>query len=339
MPDSGSRAVEAPYARRGKAYAIRYAVRVVRDDFEPYAKRAVRRLEIGPGGVQEIELVVDGPPMSSQGRFVRCDGITFMLGENSTTRDMSLRGEHAEPQVAIQVSLRGSAVVTMDGLAAPLGGVIGEVELFATPPGRRTVSLHADVTNQAFRISFTEAKLHALASRFDLVAQLASGKPFHRARAMPSDVAPWIAEVMDSAHLGSARPMFLEARAIDWLATLLAPDRAQSPLTRRELDRVHEARAILIARSGDPPTLAELASEVGTNETTLKRNFKLVFGQPPYAFVLAHRLGVARRMLADTDLSIKEIAAAIGYAHASHFTTAFRRQFGITPWQHRRRCR
>lgn len=311
----------------------------VRDDFEPYAKRAVRHLETGPGGVQEIELVVDGPPMSSQARFVSCDGLTFMLGENTTTRDMSLRGEHAEAQVAIHVSLHGSAVVMLDGLAEPLGGVTGELELYATPPGRRTVELHADVMNRAFRISFTEAKLRALASRFDVVAQLASGKPFRRARAMPCDVSPWITEVMDSAHYGSARPMFLEARAIDWLATLLAPDRTQSQLTRRELDRVHEARAILIARSVDPPTLVELASEVGTNETTLKRNFKLVFGQPPYAFVLAHRLGVARSMLADTDLSIKEIASAIGYAHASHFSTAFRRQFGITPWQHRRRGR
>jgi AraC-like DNA-binding protein len=275
--------------------------------------------------------------MSSQARFVSCDGLTFMLGENMTTRDMSLRGEHVESQVAIHVSLQGSAIVTLDGLAAPLGGVIGELELYATPPGRRTVQLRAGVTNRAFRIAFTEAKLCALASRFDVVAQLASGKPFHRARAIPSDVSRWITEVMDSAHYGSARPMFLEARAIDWLATLLAPDRTQpdARLPRRELDRVHDARAILIARSVDPPTLVELASEVGTNETTLKRNFKLVFGQPPYAFVLAHRLGVARGMLADTDLSIKEIASAIGYAHASHFSTAFRRQFGMTPWQHR----
>jgi AraC-like DNA-binding protein len=246
---------------------------------------------------------------------------------------MSLRGEHAEPQVAIHVSLHGSAVVTLDGLAAPLGGVVGALELYATPPGRRTVELRADVTNRAFRISFTDAKLRALASRFDAVAQLANAGPFHRARTMPCDLSSWITEVMDSAHYGAARPMFLEARAIDWLATLLAPDRAQpiERLPRRELDRVHEARAILIARSGDPPTLVELASEVGTNETTLKRNFKLVFGQPPYAFVLAHRLGVARGMLADTDLSIKEVAAAIGYAHASHFSTAFRRQFGVTP--------
>jgi transcriptional regulator GlxA family with amidase domain len=54
--------------------------------------------------------------------------------------------------------------------------------------------------------------------------------------------------------------------------------------------------------------------------------------------LLALRLDAARRMLVETDRSIKEIAAAIGYAHASHFSTAFRRQFGVTPSQQRERA-
>jgi AraC-like DNA-binding protein len=315
-----------------------------RDDFAIHAARAVRQAETGPGGVQDVRLVVEGPPFASCARFVISDGLTFVLGENVPEVDLELRGGDEVPLVAIHTSVRGPAIVRIDEVDEPIGSAAGHLVLCASPTSRSTVDLRAGTVNLGFRIAFSAAKLSQLAARFAAVAPLAAsvaaGAPFLRQRARVLDVEARIADVMDSAHLGPARPMFLEARALDWLATLLAPSPARpvDRLPRRELERIHEARDILLARPARPPTLAELAASVGTNEFTLKRNFKRVFGRPPYAFLLAHRLDAARRMLVETDRSIKEIAAAIGYAHASHFSTAFRRQFGVTPLQQRERA-
>src|SRR5436190_616579 len=91
------------------------------------------------------------------------------------------------------------------------------------------------------------------------------------------------------------------------------------------------ARQLLLSRLANPPTLAEVASAVGTNEFALKRQFKNVFGQPVYAYLLTVRLAQACRLLKDSADSVKEIAAAVGYAHANHFSTAFRRAYGVTP--------
>src|SRR5262245_40489235 len=91
------------------------------------------------------------------------------------------------------------------------------------------------------------------------------------------------------------------------------------------------ARERLLARLQDPPTIDELDDLGGTNAFRLKRDFKAVFGKSIRAFVLAQRHEVARTILLDTRLSIKEIAARAGYSHVAHFSVAFKRHHGASP--------
>lgn len=92
-----------------------------------------------------------------------------------------------------------------------------------------------------------------------------------------------------------------------------------------------EAREILLARMTDPPSLVELAHLVGTNEFTLKRDFKTLFGTTVFEMLRQHRMARARALLLDTELSIQEVAERVGYRHGSHFSTAFKRTFGHPP--------
>ena len=146
---------------------------------------------------------------------------------------------------------------------------------------------------------------------------------------------------MASEHYGSVRPLFLESRALSWLAMAWAAPEASAAKrpAAREVERMHDARDLLLSRLKSPPTLAEVAVAVGTNDFALKRNFKAVFGQPVYSYLLGVRLAEARRLLEETNDTIKEIAAAVGYAHAHHFSTAFRRAYGSRPAQYRASAR
>jgi AraC-like DNA-binding protein len=121
---------------------------------------------------------------------------------------------------------------------------------------------------------------------------------------------------------------------------LAEPAESDAPRLRpRELERMHAARELLLSRLADPPTLAEVASAIGTNDFALKRQFKAAFGQPVHAFLLEVRLAQARRQLQESGEPIKQIAAAVGYMHANHFSTAFRRAYGISPARYRARAR
>jgi AraC-like DNA-binding protein len=65
------------------------------------------------------------------------------------------------------------------------------------------------------------------------------------------------------------------------------------------------------------------------NEFRLKLLFKKVFGTGPYEYLIIKRLEKGKELLA-TGLSVKEVAAQVGY-RPSDFTTSFRNHFGYPP--------
>ncbi|PLP61364.1 AraC family transcriptional regulator [Mesorhizobium loti] len=95
----------------------------------------------------------------------------------------------------------------------------------------------------------------------------------------------------------------------------------------------------MIEFSDKPPTPTELANAVGLSRFHFWRAFKQSTGMTPYAYMAKRRLEKASVMLRTTTLSATEIAMACHFATPSHFTTVFKRDFGITPTEFRRLCR
>ena len=90
------------------------------------------------------------------------------------------------------------------------------------------------------------------------------------------------------------------------------------------------------AHLGDPLDLAGMAAVLGMTPCLFARAFRQAFGQPPYAYVIARRLARAERLLAETALPIKEIAAICGFADQAHLTRLFARARTTTPAAFRR---
>lgn len=85
-----------------------------------------------------------------------------------------------------------------------------------------------------------------------------------------------------------------------------------------------------------PPTLPELARQVGTNECKLKRDFRAVFDNTVYGLLFDHKMAHARALLLDTDRLVGDIAREVGYSHPAHFSTAFKKEHGVSPSRFRR---
>ncbi len=97
------------------------------------------------------------------------------------------------------------------------------------------------------------------------------------------------------------------------------------------MSRIKLAKEILIKRMNQPPTLSELSREVGINEYQLKTGFKEVYGNTVFGFLLDYKLDHARHLLDLEQQQVNEVAYAIGYSNPSHFISAFKKKFGITP--------
>lgn len=87
-----------------------------------------------------------------------------------------------------------------------------------------------------------------------------------------------------------------------------------------------------------PPTLPELANAVGLSRFHFWRAFKQSTGMTPHAYMAKRRLEKSSEMLRSTTLSATEIAMACHFGSSSHFTTAFKRAFGVTPSEFRNLC-
>ena len=72
---------------------------------------------------------------------------------------------------------------------------------------------------------------------------------------------------------------------------------------------------------------------------TFNRRFKAALGKTPVDYLQGLRLGAARDLLQQTNLSLQEICALCGYQEVSYFTRLFRQYFQTTPGKYRETVR
>jgi AraC-like DNA-binding protein len=86
-----------------------------------------------------------------------------------------------------------------------------------------------------------------------------------------------------------------------------------------------------------PVSIRDVVAQVHISERHANRLFRQYTGTTIHAYLTRYRLEVASQRLVERDLSIKEVARACGYPDVRHFTTAFRRRWGVTPGEVRAR--
>lgn len=86
-----------------------------------------------------------------------------------------------------------------------------------------------------------------------------------------------------------------------------------------------------------PLTVQDFAHLTGRSLSTFTRDFKSLYGMPPKQWLTSYRLAFAKSQLSNPGYvsSVTELAAELGYQNTSHFISAFKVQYGVTPKQYR----
>jgi AraC family transcriptional activator of pobA len=125
-----------------------------------------------------------------------------------------------------------------------------------------------------------------------------------------------------------------------WIDRQIERERAHEPLPGRPLaaQRLVARYAALLERDLDSRrTVADFAAALGVTATHLTRACRATCGKGAHALLEDRILFDARRLLAETRLPIKDVAAMLGYNSAGYFTRAFQRAAGVTPSAFRRK--
>ena len=253
-------------------------------------------------------------------RLVELPGFTLHLGVHPAGSHLS---RHAHEQPTICYVMRGRFTEYSGGQAVDCASGTLKVMPAGEPHSNRFIG----VATRGLRIDVDPSRLGdspAIARALDERVHLNGGPAAAVARRLLREVD----RDDDAARLTT------EGLALELLGTL----------TRERLPRISTApawarRADDLLREGFPvrPALSDLARQVGVQPATLARGYRAAFGCTIGERVRTLRVEAAARALARTDIPLAEIALQAGFYDQAHFTNVFRRMWGMTPAEYRRR--
>jgi AraC-like DNA-binding protein len=145
-------------------------------------------------------------------------------------------------------------------------------------------------------------------------------------------------QMLNCPYQGMMKRMYLESKVLELMVLLVEEDVSARQgkndtfsLKPDDVERIHYAKEILLRDLENPPSLMELSRQVGLNDCTLKRGFRLVFDTTVFGYLHHYRLEQARKLLVAGETSISKAARRVGFSSRSYFATAFRKKFGINP--------
>lgn len=125
----------------------------------------------------------------------------------------------------------------------------------------------------------------------------------------------------------------LELGAYDKFVTKQQADAVRMPkLKPKDIERMYQVKDIILSDFRKSYSLIDLAQQVGTNDSYLKRHFKEVFGTTVYGFIQDAKMENAKKLLMEGN-NVSGTAFLMGYKHAVHFTRAFKKYFSMSPNQ------
>jgi len=98
---------------------------------------------------------------------------------------------------------------------------------------------------------------------------------------------------------------------------------------------VNRAIELITAAPSSRRGLEDVADELGVNPTYLSELFKREMNVGFHEYGAELRFSRARRLLEETDLLVKDIAASVGFGDPDYFVRAFRKRQGMSPSEYR----
>lgn len=101
--------------------------------------------------------------------------------------------------------------------------------------------------------------------------------------------------------------------------------------------RLSKALRYLHNHLAEPLTLPQLARQAGMSRASFAQHFRGAAGEAPIRYLVHQRLARARLLLAESPLTVAEIAHRVGFEDQGYFTRSFKRLHRITPSAYRQK--
>jgi len=185
------------------------------------------------------------------------------------------------------------------------------------------------------------AKFHSLfssdADHISFLTPENSTKKYYDNLPFTSSIAVVLSQILQAKVHDSMKSLYFKGKVYELLSLYFNknedPSLEQCPflVDEENVRKIRKAKDIILERMSDPPSLENLATEIGLSLKKLKEGFKQLYGDTVFAYLLDHKMEEARRMLDSQKFNVNEVGLKLGYSTASHFIAAFKKKYGTTP--------
>ena len=218
----------------------------------------------------------------------------------------------------------------------------GKSFLFYYPTLNIPLSLNINAESKVYIVVLSIQKLHQLFAEYqiknDLIDSMTQDKFY-----IEREIVPSIKLVLNQIEQMKLSPQFQNLFLIGKMYELftlyfseMENQTEHCPFLNNENEgkRIKEIKDFLLADFKNPPTIKELCEKFSISEYHLKEGFRELYGTTVYGYLLDKKLEYALHKLEEDQLKVKDISFEIGYENPSHFISAFKKKYSLTPKQY-----
>jgi AraC-like DNA-binding protein len=148
----------------------------------------------------------------------------------------------------------------------------------------------------------------------------------------PYEIKDVVQDMIRNTLRGEARLTYLQIKALSMLLACIEDcDYAEESISLSDIEKVRWAHSYIIKNLSYNHSANLLAGKVNMSERKFKYVFQRVHNKKVQQVLIEERIATAKKMLIESDVTVKEIAAVVGYNSSSAFLDAFRRETGVYP--------
>lgn len=260
---------------------------------------------------------------------------------NDSSESMLMERSISQEYLQFHFCLKGSAVFSYNSSAYQFTVHESQSMLLYNP--QKSLPIEARLASGTWMLSLILSikKFHSLfssdADHIHFLSPDNVAKKFYDNKPLNPAMAVVLSQMLQAKVHDSIRALYFKGKIYELLSLYFNKggdeDIESCPFLVDEVQvgKIHLAKKIVLDRMASPPSLTELATEIGLNTKKLKEGFKQLYGQTVFSYLLDHKMEEARRMLDSQQHNVNEVGLKLGYSTSSHFIAAFKKKYGTTP--------
>jgi AraC-like DNA-binding protein len=268
-------------------------------------------------------------------------GFYVLHFQNESNQIQSFEREIDSSFIQMHFCLRGNSKFLFNNGSYSFDVLDNRSILLYNPQRTLPINLEVQPKTTLVSLMISIEKFHSLFSKesgyIPFLSDENSNKKYYDDTEIKPTVSVVLQQIINASINSSVKELYVKGKVYELLSLHFQKEESASGeycpflVDEQNVLKIRKAKEIIISRMSEPPSLQELASEIGLNLKKLKEGFKQIYGDTVYSFLLDYKLEHSRKLLESNQFNVNEVGLQVGYSTASHFIAAFKKKFGTTP--------